>query len=331
MNVEGSQSHLERLFMDSSDSSDPENELLRQVIFDDDETITGTETGDKLVGHQTFEYMVQVVYNLMVIIHQLTMDKMNYIDLDVFTSLLISPRTGHPYKNSKSESIDISLKIAENVGAIERMNTLVCFDGMKNMIYRNGRYTEGMLWQNARNFVTKSGYEKNDTQKTQGNALVPTNIVSNTTMVTPEKRKGVMKTKVASVSAGRWEETGDDDMGSVLPFHYNTRNNLPKRDYMEFFDDDDVISVLTPNEQNGDSSWTGSSNATSAITHAAAQSAAAEAAAPLAAKAAAPFAAEAAAPLAVSPPAVGNAELIEAKKRILELESKLAAIQGMTR
>merc|ERR1712238_464656 len=70
---------------------------------------------------------------------------------------------------------------------------------------------------------------------------------------------------------------------------------------------------------------------------AAAQSAAAEAAAqsaaPLAAESAAPLAAEAVAPLAAAPPvvpAVDNSELIEAKKRILELESKLAAIQGMT-
>ena len=180
------------------------------MIFDDDETITETETGDKLVGHQTFEYIVQVVYNLMVIIHKLTMDKMNYIDLDAFTSLIISPRTGHPYKNSKSESIDISLKIAEKAGAIERMNTLVCFDGTKNMTYRNGRYTEVMLWQDARNFVTKSGYEK--TQKTQGNALVRTNIVSNTTMVTAEKRKGVMKTKVASLSPVSSQRPVDTDL-----------------------------------------------------------------------------------------------------------------------
>ena len=146
-------------------------------------------------------------------------------------------------------------------------------------------------------------------------------------MMIAEKGIGVMKTKAASVSTGRWEETGDDDMGNELPFHYNTQKNLPERDYMEFFDHDDEISALT--EQNEDSSWTGSSNATSAIIHAAAQSAAAEAAAPLATEAAAPLAAEAATPLAVSPPAVGNAELME---RILELESKIAAIQdNMTR
>merc|ERR1712238_178995 len=60
--------------------------------------------------------------------------------------------------------------------------------------------------------------------------------------------------------------------------------------------------------------------------------AAAESVAPLAAEAAAPLAAEVAAPLAASPPiapVVDNTELIEAKRRILELESKLAAIQGM--
>mmetsp|Transcript_43793 Transcript_43793/g.48747 ORF Transcript_43793/g.48747 Transcript_43793/m.48747 type:complete len:366 (-) Transcript_43793:29-1126(-) len=63
---------------------------------------------------------------------------------------------------------------------------------------------------------------------------------------------------------------------------------------------------------------------------AAAQSAAAEAAA----ASAAPLAAEVAAPLAAAPPVpvvpVDNSELIEAKRRILELESKLAAIQGLT-
>ena len=58
MNVEGSQSHWDMLFIDSSDSSDPEDEFLCQGLFDDDGTwtITGTETGDKLVGLQTFEY-----------------------------------------------------------------------------------------------------------------------------------------------------------------------------------------------------------------------------------------------------------------------------------
>merc|ERR1712238_515692 len=66
---------------------------------------------------------------------------------------------------------------------------------------------------------------------------------------------------------------------------------------------------------------------------AAAQAAAAEAAAPLAAEAAAPLAAEVAAPLAAAPPVapvVDNSELIEAKRRILELEAKLASIQGLT-
>ena len=326
MNVEGSQSYLERLFMDSSEPSDPENRSLREVIFNEKETITETKTGDELVGHQTFEYIVQVVYNLLVIIHKIAMEKTHYMDLDEFTALLVSPKTGHSYSNPKSESIGISLKIVENAGAIKRMNTLVGFDGTKNKIHWSGIYTADMLWQDAKDFVTKSGYKKNDTQKTQGNALVPTNIVSNITMMIAEKGIGVMKTKAASVLTGRWEETGDDDMGNELPFHYNTRKNLPKRDYMEFFDHDDEISALT--EQNEDSSWTGSSNATSAIIHAAAQSAAAEAAAPLATEAAAPLAAEAAAPLAVSPPAVGNAELME---RILELESKIAAIQDMTR
>ena len=133
MNVEGSQSYWDMLFIDSSDSSDQENEYFRRALSDDNGTwtILGTETGDKLVGHQTFEYMVQVVYNLMVVIYQLIMNKINYIELDVLTSLSISPKTGHPYKNSKSESIDISLKIAENAGAIERVNTFVCFNGVK--------------------------------------------------------------------------------------------------------------------------------------------------------------------------------------------------------
>merc|ERR1712238_387319 len=67
---------------------------------------------------------------------------------------------------------------------------------------------------------------------------------------------------------------------------------------------------------------------------AAAQAAAAEAAAPLAAEAAAPLAVEAAAPLAAAAPPVApvvdNSELLEAKRRILELEAKLASIQGLT-
>ena len=114
-----------------------------------------------------------------------------------------------------------------------------------------------MLLQNANDFVINSGYEKARTQKTQV-LPVPTIIVSNIAAVTPEKRKGIMTTNFSLVPAVHSKETEDDDLVSVLPYHYNTRNHLPQRNYTEI-DMLDNISGVT-NDLDGDGSWDGSSS-----------------------------------------------------------------------
>ena len=90
--------------------------------------------------------MVQFLYNILVVLHPLYLDNTDSIELDVHTSLIISPHTGLRYKNSKNESIQIGLKIAEKANAIEKMGPFVDFYGVKRMIKENNKYTGEMLW-----------------------------------------------------------------------------------------------------------------------------------------------------------------------------------------
>ena len=115
--------------------------------------------------HQSVYYIVQFVYNFLVVSNQFYMENTHFIDLDVLTFLIIFPRTGLRCKNSKNVSIQIGLKIAEKADAIEIVGAFVGFDGVKRMIKEKGRFTAVMLWQNTSNFVTNCGYKEDQTQK----------------------------------------------------------------------------------------------------------------------------------------------------------------------
>ena len=200
--------------------------------------------------------MVQFLYNFLVVAHRLYMNNTHFIELDVLTPKIMSPRSGLFYKNSKNETIKIGLKMLVMSGVIERPGTFVSFYGVEKMIEEKGKFTGKMLWQHATNVVFNSGYEKAHTQKTQVSP-VPTIIVSNIAAVTPEKRKRTMTTNVSMVPAVHSKKTEDDDIVSVFPFHYNTRNHLPQRNYAEI-DMYDNISEIT-NNLDGDASWNSSS------------------------------------------------------------------------
>ena len=253
---------MDMLVSDSSVPSDDAMQILRRGLFDDDtsdddDESSTSEKGDRFFGRPTVDYMVQFLYNLLVVVHQLYFENTDFIEMDVLTSLIISPRTGLRYKNSKNESILIGLKIAEKANVIERPSgSFVTLKGVKRMIKDNGKYTGEMLWQNATNFVINSRYGKEHTQKTQ-ESPVTTIIVSNIAAVTPKKRKGIMK-NVSLVPAAHWKETEDDNIVDVLPFHYNTRNHLPRRNYTQIDYEFDDMSGIT-NDLEGNASWTSSS------------------------------------------------------------------------
>ena len=124
---------------------------VRRVLFkddpsdgddddDDDDSLTSKKS-EGFFGHQTVDYMVQFLFNFLIVAHRLYMNNTHFIELDVLTSLIDSPRTRLRYKNSKNESIQISLKIAEMADAIERYGTFVGFYGVTKMLYQNGKYT----------------------------------------------------------------------------------------------------------------------------------------------------------------------------------------------
>ena len=78
---------MNKFFSDSSESSDDDINEIRRVLFydvpssDDDGSskLMGTGIGDTFVGHQSIVYMVQVLYNLLVVTHQLIMNNTHCI------------------------------------------------------------------------------------------------------------------------------------------------------------------------------------------------------------------------------------------------------------
>ena len=130
---------MNMLFSDSSKPSDDDMKNLCQVLFnddlsDDDDGSLTSEISDRFFGHQTVDYMVQFLYNFLVVAHRLYMDNTHIIELDVLTSLIISPHTGLFYKNSKNETIQIGLKMLVMSDAIERPGIFVSFYGVERII-----------------------------------------------------------------------------------------------------------------------------------------------------------------------------------------------------